>query len=188
MSEFAGRARTLMRRALARVYRLSDPEAIPEVRQWFTQVTATEPDAELKEIGLELSQLFLEFQMAIFAPELAENQSPSLETIPTFYEQVRLFMWVLDKAVTGLPWAKLTRFAQDVIGEASDLSLGQRPGFQHFMFKSPNSPFMTVTHDFLEQTQQGVAPADRRSREALLPTFRATCEGFLKPFAKGERP
>ena len=119
---------------------------------WFESLQQEDQIEAYKELSNQLLKVYMRFIGDFYNRDLIEMKQ-SEQTDFTIYEQVRLFTFLVDKAITQLPWGLMSKFVLDVMDSASDdLSLGQKPHFINYAYMHQISPLSIQTSDFLNET------------------------------------
>ena len=132
---------------LERIIGIGSIERLPDSQAWVSHLQPADPEV-LEEAVKQVGTFYLEFLTRLYDAGLLENERPTEYASMTTYDAARLFLMTLDRALARLPWAKVEGFvAQSLLKAANDLSLGELPGFQDYVFKSPHSILVPRTID-----------------------------------------
>lgn len=174
LAETAGEIQKILAPLMAAYFRVPDVNGNLDLQAWGQSLTDAEPKEAFIKASQELIRLYLNFGIRLFEDDLKEMAKDSGygQLNLTDYDRVRLFMMCLDKALTQLPWGRMTKFTlQTVDASVNDLSWGMRPAIQHLYFKSTYSPLSTLTPELVVD----MANASRDFRE-----FRDQVQGSLR--------
>lgn len=193
--DFIERARQQLSRALVLYLRLNSTSELkdisrwsePQIRQWFSNLKEQNPDGEFKAIMHDLLELYLEFSVAFNSPDLDDMKNPAAGSL-TLYDQVRLFDYVIDKAITELPWGNVAKLTYDIVDMSSDYSLGTKTSYKEYVGAHSISPFAVTTPEFMNEMldvgfnyQTASKTIDRDARRAdLKKGFDQACEILLR--------
>lgn len=140
-----------------------------DVAFWFENLGEQDQESAAKKYAGDLVKSFLDFKPKFVSAKVPKNQSS--EDL-SFVQQVRVFCYLIDKAILGLPWGTSSKMLLDVVESSADLSLGQRPAFVNYVYNHNISPFAIHSFDFLEQN---VALRSKfRELPSLRPVFSAS--------------
>jgi hypothetical protein len=119
---------------------------------WFESLEQDDKIDAYKHLSNRLLEVYTNFVRDFYNPDLIEMKQSEQANF-TIYDQVRMFTFLIDKAITQLPWGLMSKFVLDVMDSAaSDLSLGQKPHFINYAYTHQVSPFSIQTSDFLNET------------------------------------
>ena len=119
---------------------------------WFESLGQDDKIDEYKRLSNSLLAVYTRFVRDFYNPDLIEMKQAEQAKF-TIYDQVRMFNFLIDKAITQLPWGLMSKFVLDVMDSAAgDLSLGQKPHFINYAYVHQVSPFSIQTSDFLNET------------------------------------
>lgn len=187
LSEYVDKAGPILNDLLAGFLRRpSSPqllEELPHPAEWIKALPSSDGADPTKRTGQQLSELFLEFYQALFHSGLTETMAPQNYASIATYDAVRLFLLVIDKAITKMSWGKTQGFLQKALDLATkDMALGQSPGLQHYLFGSKFSLARPSTRELLVQTASNSAAfkewtdVERKRADAR---FSGTCGRML---------
>jgi hypothetical protein len=135
----------------------SRPELKPAwIAQWARSLPHSEP-AQGRSQGTEASNLLAQFLADFFNDRnLIENiQSGNYEEASN-YDVARLFCFVIDRAISRLPWEVYSSFISKSLSTLSrDLSIAASPGAQHLLFEAKRSLFSPFATDMIFETIKG---------------------------------
>ncbi len=200
LSETSHELREVMLDLMKAYFRVQSVQHLPKTGDWFTALpdlekkgTAEEPGlSQLREnlyqAGQRMTAIYGKFTGRLFDPELLDHKisndrvrEPLVKM--SSYDQARLFLQALDKAVVSLPWGKMSHFAWANMKEATqDSNLGHLPRFQQLLFKSEFSPYGTVTPDSIFQSVSGnplYKNLTARERKVRRENFDRDCDRLL---------
>lgn len=199
LSETSYELRLVLIDVMKAYFRVKSLDHLPSSGEWFNDLPDIEKNGSHKSSGSELREtlyqagqriagIYVDFTARLFDNDLLERKIAAdrlrnpLAPIGS-YDQARLFLQALDKAVVSLPWDKMSHFAWLNMKEASkDMNLGHLPRFQDLLFKSDFSPYATVTTDSIFQSVTGnplykfITEGDRESRRGR---FDRDCQSLL---------
>lgn len=133
---------------LAQYFRVSKFSELHSPREWILGLNGDEPKELFKTVAVELVNEYWRFSAKLYDLDLEEMRNSKSFAQMSSYDHARLYLLSLDRALTRLPWGRLTEFLVQVMDLAGqDLSLSQRTPFQDFLFRSQYSPVNTVTPD-----------------------------------------
>lgn len=119
----------------------------PESRLWLSKLKPPDP-LIIEEAVKQVGTFYLDFLARLYDGGLLENERPGEYATITTYDAARLFLMTLDRAIARLSWAKTESFVtRSLLQAANDLSLGELPGFQNYVFRSPDSILVPRTID-----------------------------------------
>ncbi len=150
-----------------------------DIAYWYESLPAKDPVEEYKVLTQELIVAYKNFVENFSDNEYMEQQQPMILEL-SLYDHGRIFSFLIDKALTRLPWGLMGKFVLDVMNESSDLSLGQKPNFINYAYSHEISPLAIVTTDFLNETFSSEV-SDTHRVDALDSGFRNRCEMLLRP-------
>ncbi|MCB0356426.1 MAG: hypothetical protein KDD40_05435, partial [Bdellovibrionales bacterium] len=188
MSDYAHRLESVLRK-LIRVYlRMDDYKAVEnirswsesEIREWFDKLTEVDLEPKLKAINQEIIENFKAFQQDIIDSSLLEEREGSNAARLNYYDQSRLFAYVLDRTISRLPWGLMAKFTMDVVNNSEDMSMGQKPSFIEYAYSNQMSPFAIVTPDFLTEVM------DKKVADMQVGSFNSKCNALLSQGATNE--
>lgn len=183
MSETAQEIQRVLEPLLAKLYQVPSLNDLRAPRDWIQSLDASEPKEMFKQTSQALIAAYFTFSKKLYERGLIEMRHRSDYAQMQLYDEARLFLLCLDRAITQLPWSFVTQFTLNVLSEATeDLALGQRTGLQHFLFKSTLSPLMTVTPESIVTSAKGISvmrDLDGKKMEAYHKYFSDNCERFL---------
>ena len=153
--ETVAKAEVILRKGMRIYMRLKSEDDLRDIgqwnetriKEWFHGLSEKEPEAEFREVSRELIELFFDFIAKLHSPDLV-NEKGERVTLH-LYDQVRLFAYVLDKAIVHLPWGQIGNFAINTSNMASDMSLGTRTGFREYVGTHQLSLFSMATPEFM---------------------------------------
>lgn len=158
LSDYVHKTEKLMNKILALYLRFDNVPYFQRVRSWneveqkawFTHLKDKEPQTEYRSLVREVLSTYSQFYIDLLDPDVTVDlpRGDHLE----IYDTVRLFTYVLDKAITRLPWGLVTKFTQDIVDQSKDLSM-QRNEFKNFLFDHQLSPFAMITPDLVGEVR-----------------------------------
>lgn len=160
-----------------------DPNAdLPAPDKWLLGLKKREPEADERRIAHEFGDHFLALYEALFDTTLTEGLDASRFHSLSAYDAARMFLLAVDKAITKLPWGQVLRLVTSGLDMARDMSYGQRPGVQHFLFESQLSLLRPTTPErLLHRATNSQSYRDwsdeRRNRQQK--TFENRCSAML---------
>lgn len=200
LSETSHELRLVLMDVMKAYFRVKSLRDLPTPGEWFDSLpdlekkgsVASAGQSELRDTlyqaGQRIAAIYGDFTERLFDNDLLERKIAAdrlrnpLAPIAS-YDQARMFLQALDKAVVSLPWDRMTHFAWTNMKEASrDMNLAHLPRFQHLLFKSEFSPYATVTPDSIFQSVTGnplyknLTDHDRNSRRDR---FDRDCQSLL---------
>ena len=146
---------------------------VQDVHRWFEQLTDREPEDVFKAAIDDIIAVYKTFLVEFNDPTLGELQGNAITF--NYYDQARIFAYIVDQALMHLPWGVSAKFALDVMEASRDLSLGQKPAFIAYAYSQNLSPFAIVSPDFLHQVLPEGITVDGINR-----TFQTKCEQYLR--------
>lgn len=174
---------SILESALAASVRVKNLADLKDPSDWAISMNEVDPKLQFKEAAQSLLRLYSRFSRDLYQLELQEMRTQQYETMQ-FYDQYRLFWLSVDAALMRLPWGFVSNFVLNGVDAAvKDLALGQRAGFQHFLFKSQLSPLSTVTPESVLLNIRGMGPLRDISPEQLQRfdvNFKTHCQSFLE--------
>jgi hypothetical protein len=190
IKSYVGRVHDLLNRMLHLYLRLDSLRGIRDIgqmnedlyRKWFDSLPEQNPDGEVKDLMEELLHVFVNFQSEINAPDLDDMKSDAAGSF-TIYEEVRLFSYVVDKAVTLLPWGSIGKFAYDVVQMSADLQLGTKTAFKEYIGTHELSPFAISTPEFMTEMLELSREGSTDSGPKGISFVRKMSEGFNRSCA-----
>ncbi|OGQ14847.1 MAG: hypothetical protein A3B70_00500 [Deltaproteobacteria bacterium RIFCSPHIGHO2_02_FULL_40_11] len=120
------------------ILKISDPELpFPTSKDWLMRLDVSSGD-EFSRVMKSVLDLYEEFQAKFYAEGLLENTG---EYPPvSVYDFSRIFLIALDRAMMKLPWGRVTPLLTDALDlAANDMTLGELPGVQKYLFTSGHS-------------------------------------------------
>jgi hypothetical protein len=179
------RLETLMMRAMQVYLRVDSVEALKEIggwneqqlTNWFQKLPEKDQDEAFKKFGQELLSLYFEFMDRMHSPDLVSSSTNDVKISLNLYDQVRLFSFALDKAVTRMPWGQIAQFTLKVANLSTDFSLGTRPSFREYVGVHQLSPFTIATPEFINEMLTTTVTGHGRNLAEKLPQFK---EQFYK--------
>lgn len=145
-------------RILALILRVPSLTQLPSAEDWLNSIEEQDPNLEMRQFGDELLSVYRRFSQRLFESRLLEMTETENYQNPTVYDSFRLFLQVMDKALTQLPWVKSQKFILDgMLRATGDLNFGQLPGVQHYFFKSRISATRPAPKNFTFQVAQSSA-------------------------------
>lgn len=178
----------LHKKLMALTLRVNGTFSFPSVEDWLTGLDEKEPHSQMKALGDETVQMFRRFQSHLFERHLFEMKNTERFEQLSIYDSVRLFLLSADRALSRLPWLRAQEFVLHAAELATqDLTYGQLPGVQHYLFRSGFSVFRAASKDFIVQLAES-SDAFRgwpnHLRSHLSNRFDSKCSRFLVQFAK----
>lgn len=194
LSEYAHNLDAHLRKLVRIFMRMKDYNSVEnvrswsdsEVREWFDNLTEEDLEPQIKEINQDIISLFKAFQQDIIDPNLIEErESTVLDKLYhaaklNYYDQARLFAYVIDRTISRLPWGLLAKFTVDIVNNSEDMSMGQKPSFINYAYSNQFSPFAIVTPDFLSEV------LDKKVADTQVRNFQNKCEILLGGGAQSE--
>lgn len=189
LSETLARTEQILRKAMAIYMRLDSEDQLRDIGQWsetqikdwFYKLTEREPEAEFRKTSRELIELFFDFMDKIHSPDLADDGKGHVRM--HFYDQVRLFSYIIDKAVVRMPWGQIGNFTINASTLSSDMSLGTRTGFREYVGTQQLSLFSMATPEFMNDIFLQMASASDGSMPETLTElkdhFATVCESLM---------
>lgn len=155
IAQFVGRAEVILAKVMQHYLRLQSVSELSEIsrwkdaniRRWFDQLQENNPDAQVRALMTELLELFMDFQIEFESHEL-DDLVHSAKPI-SIYEEVRVFAYIIDKAISIMPWSSVSKMTFDVVQMSSDLSLGTKTAFKEYIGTHEISPFAITTPEFM---------------------------------------
>lgn len=183
MTETSADIQRVLEPALAKLFRVSSLQQLHDPVAWIKALDGTEPKETFKQVSQELIRIYIRFSAALYDKELIEVRHREDIAQMQLYDEVRLFLLCLDRAITQLPWSYVTQFTLDALTRSTkDLALGQKTGLQHFLFKSTYSPLTTVTPDSIVTSARGISvmrDVTEQKLDGWHSYFQNNCERFL---------
>jgi hypothetical protein len=134
-----------------------------DMRAWFDSLENKDQVDAFKKLCDDLISVYKTFETDLMDPGLERNL-PIKDNL-NYYEAGRMFGYVVDKALTRLPWGIMTKFSMDVVDESRDLSLGQKPAFIGYMYNNTISPFAIITPDLVNGSLAELQGNDGREQK-----------------------
>ncbi|MGE3387842.1 MAG: AAA family ATPase [Bdellovibrionales bacterium] len=188
MVETTAEVQTVVEKLLAKVYHVENLKDLTNPLNWINSLDETDPKAAFKEASGELFRIYLKFARSLYDMNLEEARNSEGLLQMQSYDEARLFLLCVDRALTQLPWSYLTQFTLSAAHlAASDLAIGQKIGLQHFLFKSNFSPLATVTPESILTNTRSISALKDLSTErenAYHTRFDTSCDRFLKTTAQ----
>ncbi len=164
LSEAVSDVKVAMEEFMARLARIENLNALSSIdsKSWLMALRSGDdaieealPRMARQELGDKLLKAFIKAQAQLWDKSLVENaRRADFEELAT-YDAIRLFMIAMDRAVVSLPWDRMSNFlVQSVATAARDMSLGQKPGVQQYLF---NTEFSLLRPSSLERLTQTIA-------------------------------
>jgi len=190
INQFIGKIEAVLMKLMQQYLRLESTSQIRDlsrwnendVREWFGHLTENNPDAAVREIMEEMLNVFMDFQVEFNSPDLVD-MSKDMPQAPTLYDEVRLFAYMVDRAVTMMPWGTIGKFTFDVVQMSTDFSLGTKTEFKEYIGTHELSPFAITTPEFMTDmmnvahaASDGAAPPNIRQ---LSSDFESMCDKLL---------
>ncbi len=149
---------------------------------WYESLPSKDPVDEYKVLTQELIMVYKKFIENFNDNNLMELSQPMILEL-SLYDHGRIFSYLIDKALTRLPWGLMSKFVLDIMSEAKDLSLGQKPNFINYAYSYEISPLAIVTTDFLNETFSSEV-SDSSRVNSLDSNFKNSCEILLRSSGK----
>ncbi|GEM_PF-2051988 len=184
LREYVEYAQIELYEAFLATMRLRTTQPFPKPMDWLRSLTPQSAGeaSPFKVLAPKLVQVFDRFRKDILDARLYHGV-PS-ENIPDFYDVSRLFGFVLDKAMTRLPWSESTTFMVDSLSLLSDdMNLAQMRGVQDFFFLRPTAIIRPTTRDLMIESVVSspvVQGIDEKRRDELEKRFQLTCKEILE--------
>ncbi len=109
------------------------------LKRWFTELPEEDQEAAFRTMSSEPHRGL--FRVSRCALDVVDKQSRELSEFLNIYDQVRIFGYMLDKAMTRLPWGQIGQFTLNVANLSSDFSLGTRATFRDYVGKPSDVRF-----------------------------------------------
>ena len=188
MSEYASKLEVVLKRMVRVFMRMSDYNSVEnvrswsesEVREWFESLREEDLEPKIKAINQEIIDIFKAFQQDIIDISLTEERENSNAAQLNYYDQARLFAYVIDRTVSRLPWGLMAKFTMDIVNNSEDMSMGQKPSFIDYAYSNQVSPFAIVTPDFLAEV------LDKKVAARNITSFSNKCNALLSKGAQSE--
>jgi hypothetical protein len=175
-----------LRSQMANFFRVPDLINLPEPAAWFDGLESKAAQAQFSATSGEIAMGYLDFMSALHTPDLHEMFVAKSRASVSPQEMMSVYLYMIDRALTFLPWYRLSDYMHSLIVVASDdLRLSQTESFSTFAFRTEISPFAMYTPDIVKQSIR-VDEAFEEAYDQLQPegTIRDTCR---KIFLKGNR-
>jgi hypothetical protein len=173
----------VVEKLLANSLHVSQLAALTDPNTWVLGLDESEPKQAFKDASQELIHIYLKFSADLYDTSLREMRNRNGLQSMQLYDEARLFLICLDSAISQLRWSYVTEFLfRAVNASTNNLSLGQKAGLQHLLFKSAFSPLTTVTPDSIVTSAKGISlvkQVDPAKLQRWHSGFEANCEKFL---------
>jgi GTPase SAR1 family protein len=190
------RIRQLLEKFLQRMLQLKSVDVLPTPKDWLGALKEIDPNA-IDEVGKDLSSVFLDLNRALHGQKLVEKTDGLSYSNLSTYDAARIFFLTLDRSIGYLPWGRLTFFLSNALQlSASDMTLGELPGVQSYLFKDPKSLMvprtadlpiqLAVTSKVFENWDEDRPEKSLEKGERMAGNFISECERmFAKPGSSG---
>ncbi|MBL7663923.1 MAG: hypothetical protein JNM93_02230 [Bacteriovoracaceae bacterium] len=182
MTDSVDRIYKILKQLFQSYLRVSDVNELPNSVDWLRAVPLVDPTKALSDLSAKLIEEYTTFSMELFVDELYEVKNfQEFKTINQ-YDKARLFLSVIEKAMTRLPWEETLPFVIDGIqAAAKDIDLGQAVGVQQFLFNSQFSPFRSPGNATLMQmiASSHLFKNYKKEVPAIKSTFESNCDKFF---------
>lgn len=159
------------------------PEAdLPTAERWLLGLEPQDPEQLERRLAQDFGTLFLELYEKLFDPTLTESLDAGSFASVSPYDAARLYMLAVDKAITKLPWGPVLRLVTSGLDLARDMSYGQRPGVQFYLFEGQLSLLRPTTperllHRATNSSSYREWSEERRERQRT--NFRSRCAAMI---------
>lgn len=186
MSDYTLKVESILNRALRLFMRLHPDTDLKmvgvwseaDMRAWFDSLSNNDPTKELKLLSQELIALFKDFQIEMLDPNLVKSL-PVRDAL-NHHDLSKLYSYVIDKAITRLPWGLASKFIMDIADISRDIGLGQKPAFINYTFKNTVSLFAISTVDVLTDLRLEMQANAENSRIISTRPLEFSMERYLR--------
>ncbi len=191
MIDTTERIRREMDRVFLEYFRMKgEGELIEDPSEWIESLNEKDPTEVFEAFGSIMAREFVSFSGKLYGNEIDEVKNSGEFEQMTGYDEARLFLMCVDKAMTQLNWVSATKLIMDVMEYVShDSSLGQSMPFQQFMFKSAMSPLSTITSAYLHQSvgsSRSIKAISDEKVERFQRRFESNCPSYLRIKGEGQ--
>ena len=145
-TKFLEETQQLLRKEMARILAVADLESIihspPDVSQWVDKNIPQylKNKASSFDIGPALVELANRYYVSLGKEDVYDVKIHQEEAIFNPYQSMRFWALVIDRAVTKLPWAKISNFfMSQTMNIADNLALGTKSSVLQYYFKQRDS-------------------------------------------------
>jgi hypothetical protein len=187
--ETTRKVRQIIQEAFNSYFRISSEKGLVEPAQWISSLTEQDQRVVFNQVGEKLVNEYLGFGKQLFEESLTEmkGKNPDIERNLNGYDISRLFLMCVDRAVTQLNWPEMTEFMLKVLALSKDLTYGQSPEFQWYLFDNPLSPFFPRSKDAVSlfaSSSSDYRELEEAASKHLRTRYRNKCNTFLTPTAE----
>ncbi len=177
------RLKVILQKGLALAFHLENVHEIPDSRAFLAHLKMRD-EAPTKAVGKEILTAFETFRTEISDPSLKENQE-SVEgnhQPPSGYDQMRIFLLAVDRALAELPWSTIGNFASDLaISATRNTQFSQSSAAQSFLFTDAYSPFVSSDAAIMRAIASNVPFFDAELEASNHDGFMRRCNELLVP-------
>ena len=152
----------VLRSHLGTILQVDNLDSLPAPDEWLRNLDSSNrterPQQSTVALRAALIEHFFRMLDQLNDRTLTENINSERYGRLNPYSSVRLYLMALDRAMTRLPWGRVTRFMTIALNRATnDPQLGQLPGVQQFLFSNPAALIHPVSHEVVFHRAQNSA-------------------------------
>ena len=129
-----------------------DKEGFPDIDQWIQNIEGMNNVSVHAEVSNFLVQALFGYMESLFDPRMLEMSSDQKVELMRTYDVARMYLLIIDKAITQMEWAPVLSFLLDGLKKTSaDRTFNSSKPLHDFLFQNRDSLLRSATFDQLEQ-------------------------------------
>lgn len=183
LTDASAKIQSILTEYLQYIMRVQNLDHLPTPEAWINGIEEKDNMEPSEIMGAKLAEAIVSLFGEMYNPSLIENIESDEYRKPTVYDNMRLFMIALDRAISRLAWGQVSQFMIKALNRAaSSMDLGQYAGLQHYLFASKQSLMRPASHEMIFQIANNskyFKEWDQAARERHALGFSAGCTEML---------
>ena len=171
-----------MQQYTKKYFYLDSLEAMPDSHQWLKTLPQQSSEQALRPSISELREIYWKFFSEINDPSLRNPGEPA-EAHLTPYAISRVFFYLIDKAITEMPWIQVNKHLVRTLDQVvQDQVLGQSPAVKSYFFDYKYSPIRAANPELIQQmvdSSQLTAEYSLERQQSIHGNYISNCEKLL---------